>query len=620
MNGTTIEYNGVILNNLLTKEFAQEPIWDESGTDVLGQRFRIAVLLLCHTQGQQILSSGGNRLSADAAGAPFAQRGTAEPNGTGGLVANVTALPVGATATDQELSLRPLLMAKGGKFKMRLGVNTRSEGRVILSAMKPPVDTEFDEDISHGPKPISLKVTSIANDTLIKIEWTVEVCITGCKNPPETSSGVLNNRWSQSDHIDNNWYCTRRWVGKLRLRSAITNPQQFRGLVLPPLADGFRRESMTFGSTADGLTLEYTIVDQEVAFASPFPATHWTLRHSETCGEAIESIGELSISLTGPRTASKIDMIGAAAAILQARFLSVKFNGFKPIIRRLTLTDVSSTDENSVELQASIFHQRAEVKPIAVLNGILALNPTQFSPPVAIPNTAMANYNRDVSADPGIAGTSSIAGATIAALQEVCMDKHAYADVATSPQVVTPPDLDSPPAVSSYIIEDVDDPDYSDLSQEQLDFPYLHWAAESAYSLNANTGPAAIAKATSGSESEAPEPTAKFFRLSRGLATRTVTMEAIRFGKDPQFPNPIDFTESSTGIVHVVLNADVALKAPEKMADGTQIRSATMTITYGLSRPPTISERLGTAPVPWSSNGSSGATKASTDLFGEPLA
>lgn len=626
MNGTTIEYTiapgvGVILNNVQTREFAQEAVYDDSNTDVMYQKFRITVAAMCHTQ----VHTG---LTADQVGAPYAARGLSVESIDEGVRAGLDGMlqslsPTNAGATAQERAVRQILQTKGGMFVMRFGGGAAVTGKVILAAKKPSAEAaslpngsdpiDVPDEVNNGPKPLMLKIVSVANDRMLKIEWSVEVCVAECVGGSTFASGILSNRWSMQDTIDSNFYTTRRISGRVRTRSALTNPHNYRALVLPPLDDGFRRESATFGATADGLYLEYVFVDREVAFAAPFPATSWSLTHRETCGPAIEGYGEVHITLSGPRNADKFQMIGVAAAIIQSRLLPRNFF-ILPTIKELSVTDNCSTEENSIEVHATAWHPRVNVAfDVLAQQGVLVLNPEQLKPMGAIANTALANYNRDVSRDPGISGTASLAGAVIAALQSACDDRHAYRDVAVEP-VSSTGERTSRPTTSSYIIGEIPEPDFSYMSVSHLASPYLHYDAQSAYASNSNVGPTVIARTSSNSEGEA---TVQFFRLSKAHWKRTLTIEAIRLGATPQFPEVQSFTDEN-GIQHVLLSSDVTIKAPELMADQTVIHSARYVAVYGMSRPPTATERLRTAGVPWLESGSVYDTRYPSDLFGLP--
>lgn len=274
MNGTTIEYRispqmGVILNNVQTLEFLQEAVYDESNTDVLYQKFRITVEALCHTQSHVTGSDDAQvTLPPDAVGAPYAAQGIGTRNASGGMDVLLMQLsPTNAGATAQQRAVRQILMTKAGTFIMRfggVGSGTNEAGKVILAAgpAGPATEAATDGlspipiDVANGPVPQSLKIASVANDHMLKIHWSIEINVTECPVGTKFTSGILSNRWSMQDTIDGNFYTTRRITGKARTRTALTNPHNFRGLVLPPLDDGFKRESMTFGATADGLFLE----------------------------------------------------------------------------------------------------------------------------------------------------------------------------------------------------------------------------------------------------------------------------------------------------------------------------------------------------------------------------
>ena len=47
---TNVTYNGVELHNCLTRQWVQEVVYDESGTDMIGHRFGLRFECILHVQ------------------------------------------------------------------------------------------------------------------------------------------------------------------------------------------------------------------------------------------------------------------------------------------------------------------------------------------------------------------------------------------------------------------------------------------------------------------------------------------------------------------------------------------------------------------------------------------
>lgn len=137
-------------------------------------------------------------------------------------------------------------------------------------------------DIAGGPKPRSVKVLQIVNE-YARVSFTVEVskirCLAGETadiqelGADPLAGFVVSNRCWTEESIDANFYTTRTFSGRLRISSPNISVQYYRDLYYPPLEDGFRRESVRFSESEDGLSLSYTVTDKQVRCSAPYPAT-----------------------------------------------------------------------------------------------------------------------------------------------------------------------------------------------------------------------------------------------------------------------------------------------------------------------------------------------------------
>lgn len=138
-------------------------------------------------------------------------------------------------------------------------------------------------DVNGGPKPRSVKVLQMCNE-FARISFTIEVtkirCLAGEVGEGGIGMGidptqgyVVSNRFWTDETIDSNFYVTRTFTGKLRISSPNKSVHYYRNLYYPPLEDGFRRDSVRFSESQDGLSLSYVVTDKQVRCAAPYPAT-----------------------------------------------------------------------------------------------------------------------------------------------------------------------------------------------------------------------------------------------------------------------------------------------------------------------------------------------------------
>ena len=131
---------------------------------------------------------------------------------------------------------------------------------------------------------------------------------------------------------------------------------------------------MTFTASADGLNLDYTIVDKEVAFSAPAPATDWRFTHTESTGEhAAISYGDFSIMMRGDRNVDKKNMIRIAANIMQHKLLGAAI--LKNVFRVLSysMTDISGADQtNEIRVACRVRHIRSPISENLEIQAILS--------------------------------------------------------------------------------------------------------------------------------------------------------------------------------------------------------------------------------------------------------
>lgn len=440
---TSVTYNDITIYNTLTKRFDQEPVYDESHTDLLYYKFTIGIVGYVHGIGTGT-NSDGNPVPWPATNSPFSWNLIAPPSGTSFS---------GGGASLQERAIRYALGTPRGPFTMFTNSTIDPISGVVRNG--DPLLTCFPAtafgrqasfnasgvDLNNGPKPTALRVMSISGDAIFRVEFEIEICKMECDSEGNclNDSGVLSNRWTMTDDIDNNFYTTRTLQGVLKTITARLNPQSFRAFVVPPLGSGFRRSHMTFIASADGLSLNYTVVDTEIAFSAPPPATTWKLSHSEMTGSGIISNSEVFVMLGGPRGVNKKLLIAIACQIIEAKAL--RWNRIGPkgvnfIITNLTLTDVYGDSENYIEARASVTHIPLKIGAAADPKWELLVGAGKvLGAPLTSAQIDGYNNSRSINPDtlnpegvPG--GPISIVNAFSAFLQSPCSTIHGVASIA----------------------------------------------------------------------------------------------------------------------------------------------------------------------------------------------
>lgn len=426
INRTHIRYGEVDLVNCLTDTFSQEPVYDESGTDLLYYKYSIAVTCYVHGstgQGGPTGTGAGEITGAwgGVANQPptVANEGPAiipTDDGSGSYEDGVGYTQTGETefGTSSNEDLGPFFSGGGGTIAQNAVFNYRAlraqlgqprqpfqmwvgRNQLLASAPAQPSSQTNNAgsayggilnehsnigiyDLNNGPKILGLEITKVQGPSIFRVQWRVEVCVRHCfggandaENLDERGGSlvphaghargnqILSNRWSVSDSIDQDLLTTRTITGTLRASTANVNPNVFREYVVPPLSLGMRISSMQFEVSADGLTLNYTIIHSEIEHAAPWPATSWDFQWSLTTGDGMLATADGRIRLKGDRNVSKGHLIQLGLTILESRLRWNKRgqanpdpNDFSHFIERLTITDKYGNSGSDVSITATV--------------------------------------------------------------------------------------------------------------------------------------------------------------------------------------------------------------------------------------------------------------------------
>lgn len=386
--GTTVEYNGVTLKNVLTLEFDQTTRRDSSGTDKLFSDTTIRVLA---TINLQALAVGKSSASIGV----FGQNGQAMGDVLKGVLC--------------------LLGHDRKNFKYSIGGVTVYERNVDKSG----------PDYDLGPKVLECRAVQITSQT-VQLVFGIKIAVLCCDSA--VGNQILNNRWCVIDDLDDNFKTTRTFRGLLRLNTTTDiknqlNPQAFREFCFPPLCSGFKRKKMNFAGSMNGLEMAYEITDEEmIGQAPPFPATKMHAIHSETVGlDPSFSIGDAYVRLDGPKGADKRVMIERAMQIIQQKFLLARPNA-NALVQMVQIIDHISEDENCIEAKAQVHHTLPQAQGSEKVD-IGSLVMREIGKPLNLPN-----YDDQKALLLGPYGTASFATLLACFLQDLCKPPAAYSN------------------------------------------------------------------------------------------------------------------------------------------------------------------------------------------------
>lgn len=581
---TVISYNGVTITNCHTTSFDQEPVYDQSGTDLMFFRFRIRVSGLVH----------GHNYSAPA---PNMQAGS-----------------TGGTAANNMISIRHRLGTPRAQFRMSVGVGSSETVLLECTAFENESQANSSvsrKDLDNGPRCNLVSIGKITGNEIFNVTCEFQIAMLQCDPSGDASScirGVLSNRWTQTDEIDRDFNTTRTFAGRLRVASARLNPHAFRDYVVPPLASGMQRQSMNFTATADGLHLDYQIVDRETHFAAPAPATYWQINHTETTGTGIKWYSEVTVRMAGDRDVDKKRLIGIGVQIVFSLVGSANLDPVQNrggIVESLVITDNIGNEDNSIVVMARVTRVTEAIIKAQVKGESLGkpIDAQAFA-------ATVANYDRNLNRGnrPGEVletnGAIDIAGAFAAHLQTACQCSagHNIAEGTPVGSVGTPESRVTPTLSVVPTSDSLPEETVPYLSQSHLTNMYTFWQMESTYDVRSNKIQLPIA-AGSGSSSSQNADSCVFVEMARATAKRIAKFKGERVDAPPEIPVAADFTDSQTGIRFVFLTARGWQIVPTRTPDGKQLYTIQGEYVYGLSRAPRAGEAVPIGFNPWDNLG-----------------
>lgn len=586
----------VQITNCLTRTFEQEVVTDPSGTDTEYIRTRITV-------------EGWLRVSGSSGG---------------GIEQGVRLIPNNYVALAEQRTFVERILSTP-RLTLRYGFTSDSEQRLVdedgdvvdgatifYQALPPNSGQICTEDLANGPRCEKWNISSFAGGKIAKIAATFVGCRIECTDCDANDSRVLSNRWSVRDSIDHDWYTTRTYSGRLTVTSAKVDPNRFRKFCLPLLPYGMRRQSMDFEVATDGKTLNYTIVDKEVAFAAPAPATSWEVSHREETSDSTMERGSIRATLKGHRFSNKKELFAIGVAIIENKLLSTEKNQKKAIINHIAFTDVISTEQPvTVMIECDVQHSREGNAANLYVPAIRLGKPIDAQAFTKLPwlqgenNTYNSNESREPVNQEGdnISAPISILSAVHAYFQSSCSSEHAiniYQDL-SGKSPVSPSQESANPLSFSLRAREVPDVPETPLpwsSAQHNEAAYTDYRVQSTWTTNHSRVHLPIAKVSgaylrnngssssgSGSEESSDSPDTVTISFGAPSTTRRIRIHAERIGQPPSLPRPDDIYGLAFGNkTATLLEKKVVLQEPEITVGGEEVFVVDAQYDYAINR------------------------------------
>jgi hypothetical protein len=606
---TVLIYNDVIFYNVVTRRWSHEMVYDDSGTDLIGERLSISVDGIIHAQRTPVTDS----------------------------VAYVTASSPGsqnvATATSSFRVIEDLLKMPRRRLQVYFGATDTLDPRTKVVDVNAPLDPGsgsyggiIGTDIDNGPKPRRVELFSIVGNAAFRVRFEIDVMVGDCKRINQQNI-VVSNKWRLTEDMNSDFYCTRRIDGKLRLalskRRGGTFPSGhgFKALTMPVLEPGFRRESISFTSEENGLNCSYSVVDRQVHYAAPWPATDMEVVHEEATTDGTHYLSGVTIRLTGAPHTDKRLLIERATQIVEQRLDFTTRSPSEPeqIITRAGIRDYIGKD-NVIEMDLQVmqvpkeaaFLTRLRKEKLGVPLELPALSITTETPSGGQTTTTTSEipgteYDPRFSPLPQLYGYTPHEGERRLGvlmllhcfLQEPCLlnsQRGIYAGETIETASENDPRerettiRDLPPG---SLQEDTDDDHYSEGARAAV---YTMSKISNKYVTNRMLVQMPFSKIIPIQNQN--NPTCVIFDLAEPQACRIIEIDIERAGAPPKIPGPLDRIADGT-LIQVLKHKDETIYPPVLTADGRhEVFRVVARYEYILSRPPLSTEqlRLGTHP------------------------
>ncbi len=594
---TSIEYNGVRIQDVLTDAISHDPVKDATGVDQVGVR----VSFQC--TGIVYLSESASQTS-DQLGRVL---------GTGYL-ADELSLFIKALTKDR----RPfrMLIGKSVLYDVKPGAAERNSPQGTITADLEKMDLE------HGPKP-TLKILKIVSGYSATIQFGIEFVVPNCGGGNDVNNcGLVNFRfWITEDINCDDWLTSRTYSGSLRVAHKGIHPHALaRQVAIPPLQRGFKREVVQMSESEDGLHLQFTIRDQEIIAAAPFEkdrgvgASSWSGTFQMSTQNFSNCISDLNFRLTGPKGTTKRDLFFVGMKVVSAKthFLEIaSAPATEPSSGMVFLEHFGVKEElhaNTVEFAVRIRHNGTTAQMIGLFN---IGGKFEIGRPLG---DMGIGYDPQVAFHPGPSAT--LTGLFLSTLQTPCSPARMPNGIDQPPKNEKP---ESKPGIPDYPAESqsqIPSAPNEKPSDSHLKAMYLDYSIHSELIVHSGQ----IAMPTGAVDGGADE-TLAVVSLFRPTARRHIAISASRVGTPPEIPDPVKSFTDINGIEHKRIGeAKIDSQLPQLSADARRLLYAVdMTIDYALSRPPKDTEKVPIGVLPYRTVTDSDASRTlPPEIFVDP--
>ncbi len=518
---TQIQYNGVVIKDVLTHSVDQDVVYDVDGqVDQWYVKTTVTIQFTFHT--------------VDGAGLGFS---------TGASLAGGTAQALKMLTTNRK------------RFTMSIGGATLFD--VVPGAGQDLSVAQGGAtfDVNNGPRP-KLQIQEIIGTKVARGTFTVELAVPSCDG--YSRDQPLSLRWWTTDDVDGNWMTTRTINGRLRVPTKdVKSPHFLRGLIFPPLQRGFKRESMTFTEDPNGLELAFTVRDKEVFRAAPFPASTWRGNHrmmSQVPGATIVE-SECSVTLEGAHDVPQSLLLALGTRIIDAKLLlneqgllSGSRNAGTAMLMFIAID--AELGENKVTVMARIKHTGvgtgATFLPQAQTLG-------QPLPP-DITSSAQGSYDPLVSRLlPG--PTSPLATIVVSQLQTPCAT--ATMEIGVPASEADEAETRTPATITQLPDEPLpDSPGFQEtITEDHKTAPYLHYITRARlWTIRGKAVMERAAASTTSTKDDDSSADSLAVDLTNGRTYRRIWVTAVRYTKPPELFEPLDVFTDEFGRTHELLD------------------------------------------------------------------
>jgi hypothetical protein len=583
---SVLVYNGVSIRNTQLESLEQETQYDEEGgVDPSHVQIRLSVRGII-----RVIDSPEESATTQTLGKWLIRNDKHLGEAYRSIQAKLTqprrnlAYYVDDAANDLWFDIRPAVVARA--------LSVSSETVRNYPGVMPPL--EF-RDIANGPRP-KMFINKIIGSTMMHVTFQVTANVLLCdENAGSIDRPYVYLRFRVVDDIDEHWYVTRATTGRLRVYDRSHNPHEFRRFVLPNLLPNFTRKEMRFEESADGLTLIFSIVDQQQYSLPPAPGITWKGDHTLEVSDGVTLRSRINLSITGPPSNRFAEegpegeiFIGGSRELLGlvTRLIIDKAELFASFRDARILVDHFSIGyqfhANEVRASISILYTNSPDDKV-LFNLIDFQNQPLGLPPLLGGISDVEQLSRQK------APRNSVSLPFTAAIQTVCAPGGPLAF--QSPVDVIPqfdPSIESQTYPIPWNGNSPLAPYDSDHARKQRGV-YLYYKLSSELLVNSGTIRLPLSR-------QLPfGVTSKSFQLHAPFVGRIIRVQGERSGSRCELPKPLSFTDAF-GIEHDMITYQLESSAPKLNADG-KINLMTfhdeMTIFYQLSREPAVEEIRG---------------------------